>query len=92
MVPRQDDRVRELTWGRRAVAFFFLIWFLYPETAGRTLEEMDELFINNPGWIIKKEFRRRVRSGKVSPEDDIEKPVASHRDLSTGDSNEKEKA
>ena len=34
-------------WG-----FFPIVYFLYPETANRTLEDMDEIFIQNPGLIV----------------------------------------
>lgn len=28
------------------------MYFLYPETARRTLEDMDQIFIQNPGLIV----------------------------------------
>ncbi|GAP84502.2 hypothetical protein SAMD00023353_1100190 [Rosellinia necatrix] len=32
--------------------FFPVVYFLYPETAGRKLEDMDEMFIRNPSWLV----------------------------------------
>ncbi|KAI1331744.1 hypothetical protein F5Y16DRAFT_395030 [Xylariaceae sp. FL0255] len=42
---------------------FPIVFCFYPETAGRTLEDMDEIFIRNPSWLVfgKKELTQRVR-------------------------------
>ncbi|KAJ5116010.1 Major facilitator superfamily domain general substrate transporter [Penicillium angulare] len=32
--------------------FFPVVFLLYPETTRRTLEDMDEIFIQNPSWIV----------------------------------------
>jgi hypothetical protein len=33
-----------------------IIYFLYPETANRSLEDMDDYFRNNPGLIVTRDF------------------------------------
>uniref|UniRef100_A0A0C4DJ11 Major facilitator superfamily (MFS) profile domain-containing protein n=1 Tax=Fusarium oxysporum (strain Fo5176) TaxID=660025 RepID=A0A0C4DJ11_FUSOF len=33
-------------------SYFPIVYFLYPETARRTLEDMDQIFIQNPGLIV----------------------------------------
>lgn len=33
-------------------AFFPIVYFLYPETSRRTLEDMDEIFIQGPGILV----------------------------------------
>lgn len=35
-----------------AWCFFPTVFFLYPETSRRTLEDMDEIFIQNPSIIV----------------------------------------
>ncbi|KAI1308621.1 putative sugar transporter [Xylaria venustula] len=45
------------------VLFFPMVYFFYPETAGRKLEDMDEMFIRNPSWFVcgKKEMTSPTR-------------------------------
>ncbi|KAI0521766.1 general substrate transporter [Xylaria bambusicola] len=45
------------------VLFFPLVYFFYPETAGRKLEDMDEMFLRNPSWLVcgKKEMIQPTR-------------------------------
>jgi len=44
-------------------AYFPVVFFLYPETSRRTLEDMDEIFLNNPSPIVfnKPELTQRRR-------------------------------
>jgi len=55
--------------------FIFINYFLFVETAGRSLEEMDVVFAKYPGWIVRarelKEsghLRRRVYDRPPTPE------------------------
>ncbi|KAI1363743.1 putative sugar transporter [Xylaria arbuscula] len=43
--------------------FFPIVYFFYPETAGRKLEDMDEMFLRNPSWLVygKKEMIQPTR-------------------------------
>lgn len=45
------------------VTFFPVVYFFYPETAGRKLEDMDEMFLRNPSWLVcgKKEMTQTTR-------------------------------
>ncbi|KAI0400474.1 putative sugar transporter [Xylaria palmicola] len=45
------------------LAFFPVVYFFYPETAGRKLEDMDEMFLRNPSWFVfgKKEMTQPTR-------------------------------
>ncbi|KAI3342421.1 putative sugar transporter [Ustulina deusta] len=45
------------------VFFFPVVYFFYPETAGRKLEDMDEMFLRNPSWFVfgKKEMTQPTR-------------------------------
>ncbi|KAI1353501.1 putative sugar transporter [Xylaria sp. FL0043] len=45
------------------VLFFPLVYCFYPETAGRKLEDMDEMFLRNPSWFVfgKKEMTQPTR-------------------------------
>ncbi|KAI0141686.1 putative sugar transporter [Xylariaceae sp. FL1272] len=45
------------------LSFYPVVYFFYPETAGRTLEDMDEMFIRNPSWFVqgKRELTQRTR-------------------------------
>lgn len=44
-------------------AYFPVVFFLYPETSRRTLEDMDEIFMSNPGVVVfnKPELTQRRR-------------------------------
>ncbi len=61
--------VDNLKWGFYLIfavicwAYFPVVFFLYPETSRRTLEDMDEIFIRNPGAIVfnKPELTQRRR-------------------------------
>lgn len=46
-----------------AWAFFPIVFLFYPETSRRTLEDMDEIFINSPSWVVcgKQELTQRER-------------------------------
>ncbi|KAI1167607.1 putative sugar transporter [Nemania serpens] len=35
-----------------SVTFFPVVYCFYPETAGRKLEDMDEMFVRNPSWFV----------------------------------------
>jgi hypothetical protein len=39
-------------WGIIGVLCTPIIWLFYPETSGRTLEDMDHMFITNPGIFV----------------------------------------
>ncbi|CAJ2503006.1 Uu.00g104000.m01.CDS01 [Anthostomella pinea] len=45
------------------VSFFPIVLCLYPETARRTLEDMDEIFLHHPSWFVlgNKELTQRER-------------------------------
>ncbi|RWA09575.1 hypothetical protein EKO27_g5536 [Xylaria grammica] len=45
------------------LAFFPVVYCFYPETAGRKLEDMDEMFLRNPSWFVfgKKEMTQPTR-------------------------------
>ncbi|KAI1428571.1 putative sugar transporter [Xylaria sp. FL1777] len=45
------------------VSFFPVVYCFYPETAGRKLEDMDEMFLRNPSWFVfgKKEMTQPTR-------------------------------
>jgi hypothetical protein len=34
------------------LSFSPVVYCFYPETAGRKLEDMDEMFIRNPSWLV----------------------------------------
>ena len=44
-------------------AYFPLVYCLYPETSRRTLEDMDQIFIQNPSLLVfgKKDLTQRNR-------------------------------
>ncbi|KAI1742588.1 putative sugar transporter [Xylaria scruposa] len=45
------------------LSFFPVVYCFYPETAGRKLEDMDEMFLRNPSWFVfgKKELTQPTR-------------------------------
>ncbi|KAI8949083.1 putative sugar transporter [Xylaria longipes] len=45
------------------LSFFPVVYCFYPETAGRKLEDMDEMFLRNPSWFVfgKKEMTQPTR-------------------------------
>ncbi|KAI1500359.1 putative sugar transporter [Biscogniauxia marginata] len=45
------------------LTFFPIVFCLYPETSRRTLEDMDQMFIRNPSWLVfgKNEMTQRER-------------------------------
>ncbi|KAL2133848.1 hypothetical protein VTI74DRAFT_1571 [Chaetomium olivicolor] len=61
--------VDNLKWGFYLIfaiicwAYFPVVFFLYPETSRRTLEDMDEIFMSNPGAVVfnKPELTQRRR-------------------------------
>ena len=68
--PSLDITLRPLLTGRQVFAiiswsFFPIVFFLYPETSRRTLEDMDEMFIRNPSVIVcgKRDLTQRERPG-----------------------------
>lgn len=48
-----------------AFCFFYapVVYLFYPETANRTLEDMDQIFLHNPSWLVcgKDELTGRAR-------------------------------
>jgi hypothetical protein len=44
-------------------SFWPIVFFFYPETSHRTLEDMDQIFIQNPSWLVygKQELTQRNR-------------------------------
>lgn len=54
---------RYLVFAIFCVLFTPVIYFFYPETAGRKLEDMDEMFLRNPSWFVanKKEMTQTTR-------------------------------
>ncbi|KAJ8122381.1 hypothetical protein ONZ43_g1408 [Nemania bipapillata] len=52
-----------LIFGVFCLSFFPLVYFFYPETARRKLEDMDEMFLRNPSWFVcgKKEMTQTTR-------------------------------
>ena len=46
-------------------AYFPLVYFLYPETSRRTLEDMDEIFINNPSALV---FKNAAMTSRHRPQ------------------------
>ncbi|KAI8624828.1 putative sugar transporter [Xylariaceae sp. FL1651] len=45
------------------LSFFPVVYCFYPETAGRKLEDMDQIFIRNPSWFVfgTKQLTQRTR-------------------------------
>ncbi|KAI0446240.1 putative sugar transporter [Xylaria telfairii] len=45
------------------LSFFPVVYCFYPETAGRKLEDMDQMFLRNPSWFVfgKKEMTQPTR-------------------------------
>ncbi|OAQ65239.1 sugar transporter [Pochonia chlamydosporia 170] len=50
-------------------SYFPIVYCLYPETSRRTLEDMDEIFIQNPGTFV---FGKRVLTQRERPQEFIE--------------------
>ena len=73
---------------------FYIIWtvlngsfvpftyFLYPETAGRTLEDIDHYFRTQPSLLV---FRDKVATQSTRPQEFIEKEEQEVRRLSSVD-------
>lgn len=59
-----------MIFGTFCAVMIFHIFFTYPETAGKTLEEIDELFDSNiPAWRSKNatiRFEDRVAENKTA--------------------------
>lgn len=54
-------------------AFGPVVYFFYPETANRTLEDMDEIFINNPSAFV---FTNRDATQSKRPQVFVEAEAA----------------
>lgn len=75
------DRHGQLAWKAYFIfmctnfAFVPLVYFFYPETANRTLEEVDYLFIKD-GHKGAKQFWHKSRPVVISLEEDVERNAA----------------
>lgn len=50
-------------------SYFPIVYCLYPETSRRTLEDMDEMFIQNPGLVV---FNKQSLTQRERPKEFIE--------------------
>jgi hypothetical protein len=46
-------------------SYFPVVYFIYPETTQRTLEDMDEIFKSNPGILV---YRNKNLTQRARPE------------------------
>ncbi|GAB1198634.1 hypothetical protein APSETT444_007961 [Aspergillus pseudonomiae] len=79
-----------IVWTVTNAAFLPILYFLYPETANRSLEDMDEYYRSNPPLIVTKDpdaiRRRRPQKYIQREEEEIERAAAAveKRALSVG--------
>ncbi|QRD92342.1 putative MFS sugar transporter [Aspergillus flavus] len=79
-----------IVWTVTNAAFLPILYFLYPETANRSLEDMDEYYRSNPALIVTKDpdaiCRRRPQKYLQREEEEIERAAAAvdKRALSNG--------
>ncbi|KAE8341457.1 hypothetical protein BDV24DRAFT_163296 [Aspergillus arachidicola] len=79
-----------IVWTVTNAAFLPILYFLYPETANRSLEDMDEYYRSNPALIVTKDpdaiCRRRPQKYIQREEEEIERAAAAvdKRVLSVG--------
>ena len=59
-----------IIWTVFNFSFLPIVYFLYPETAGRTLEDMDKFFTENPPLLV---FRDKDATSKGRPEKYLER-------------------
>ena len=71
-----------IIWTVFNAAFVPIVYFLYPETAGRSLEDIDDYFRHNPSLLVWRD-KDAKRSGR--PEKYIEKEQEGVRKASTAD-------
>lgn len=59
-----------IVWTITNALLALMVYFFYPETSGRTLEEIDQIFASCNGWLDAVHVARRMPKGGISSADD----------------------
>lgn len=71
-----------IIWTIFNASFVPLVYFFYPETAGRSLEDLDKYFRNDPALLV---FRDKTVTSSKRPQEYIEQEQAEVRRASSVD-------
>lgn len=85
-----------IVWSVCNAALIFVIYFFFPETSGRSLEQVDEIFIMSKGWLDCVKVAKKLSNGTMyskesqiessgdvsgSFESNIQKPSVNHNEI-----------